>query len=176
MLQVLTNNKFVGYALLIVVMIGQGVLGMLDYTQNIYNFGSWPIAPYSDMNGYGHFLTGQLAFQGYWALFLLAMMCVASAFWVRGVSQGLRQRLALARRRLWGPTGVFAAVAALAFVGVGGWLYWSTNIRNEFLSPDQQLDLQARYERELSKYRNPPQPRIVAVDNRVDLSPNRSRW
>ncbi|MGM3151126.1 hypothetical protein, partial [Escherichia coli] len=58
-----------------------------------------------------------------------------------------------------------------AFVGVGGWLYWSTNIRNEFLSPDQQLDLQARYERELSKYRNLPQPRIVAVDNRVDLFP-----
>ncbi|MFH7519051.1 hypothetical protein, partial [Pseudomonas syringae group genomosp. 7] len=70
-LQVLTNNKFVGYALLIVEMIGQGVLGLLDYTQNLYNFGSWPNAPYSDMNGYGHFLTGQLAFQGYWALFLL---------------------------------------------------------------------------------------------------------
>ena len=66
MLQVLTNNKFVGYALLIVVMIGQGVLGLLDYTQNLYNFGSWPNAPFSDMNGYGHFLTGQLAFQGYW--------------------------------------------------------------------------------------------------------------
>ncbi len=90
-LQVLTNNKFVGYALLIVVMIGQGVLGLLDYTQNLYNFGSWPNAPYSDMNGYGHFLTGQLAFQGYWALFLLTLMCLASAFWVRGVSQGLRQ-------------------------------------------------------------------------------------
>ncbi|WP_329837023.1 ABC transporter permease/M1 family aminopeptidase [Stenotrophomonas geniculata] len=170
-LQVLTNNKFVGYALLIVVMIGQGVLGMLDYTQNLYNFGSWPNAPYSDMNGYGHFLTGQLAFQGYWALFLLTLMCLASAFWVRGVSQGLRQRLALAGRRLRGPTGAFAALAAVAFVGVGGWLYWSTNIRNEFLSPDQQLDLQARYERELSKYRNLPQPRIVAVDNRVDLFP-----
>ncbi len=175
MLQVLTNNKFVGYALLIVVMIGQGVLGLLDYTQNLYNFGSWPNAPYSDMNGYGHFLTGQLAFQGYWALFLLTLMCLASAFRVRGVSQGLRQRLALAGRRLRGPTGAFAALAAVAFVG-GGWLYWSTNIRNEFLSPDQQLDLQARYERELSKYRNLPQPCIVAVDNRVDLSPNRSQW
>jgi hypothetical protein len=43
--RVLTNNKFVGYALLIVVMIGQGVLGMLDYTQNLYTFGGWPNAP-----------------------------------------------------------------------------------------------------------------------------------
>jgi ABC-type transport system involved in multi-copper enzyme maturation permease subunit len=170
-LQVLTNNKFVGYALLILVMIGQAVLGMLDYTQNLYNFGSWPIAPYSDMNGYGHFLPGQLAFQGYWALFLLALLCVASAFWVRGVGNGARQRLVLAARRLRGPTGLGAVVATLAFIGVGGWLYWSTNLRNEFSSPDQRLDLQARYERELSRYRGLPQPRIVAVDNRIDLHP-----
>lgn len=170
-LQVLTNNKFLGYALLIVVMIGQVALGMLDYTQNLYNFGNWPNAPYSDMNGFGHFLTGQLAFQGYWGLLLAALLCLASAFWVRGVGMGLRQRLALAGRRLRGPAGVGAVAALLAFVAVGGWLYWNTNIRNPFLSPDQQRDLQVRYERELSKYRHLPQPRITAVDNRVDLHP-----
>ncbi len=170
-LQVLTNNKFLGYALLILVMIGQAVLGMLDYTQNLYNFGSWPIAPWSNMNGYGHFLGAQLAFQGYWALFLLALLFIASAFWVRGVGNGARQRFILAGRRLRGPAGVGAAVAIVAFVGLGGWLYWSTNIRNEFLSPDQQYDLQARYERELSRYRGLPQPRVVAVDNHVDLRP-----
>ncbi|WP_411850219.1 ABC transporter permease/M1 family aminopeptidase [Stenotrophomonas sp. LGBM10] len=170
-LQVLTNNKFIGYALLIVVMIGQIALGLLDYTQNLYNFGGWPNAPYSDMNGFGHFLVGQLAFQSYWALLLAALLCLASAFWVRGVGMGLRQRLALAGRRLRGPAGAGAAVALLAFVTVGGWLYWSTNIRNPFMSPDQERDLQVRYERELSKYRNLPQPRIIAVDNRVDLHP-----
>ncbi|WP_223670143.1 ABC transporter permease, partial [Xanthomonas citri] len=58
-LQVLSNNKFVGYAMLMLVLIGQSVLSMLDYTQNLYNFGSWPNAPYSDMNGFGHFLPGQ---------------------------------------------------------------------------------------------------------------------
>ncbi|MCF7749704.1 ABC transporter permease subunit [Bacillus subtilis subsp. subtilis] len=170
-LQVLTNNKFVGYALLIVVMIGQMALGLLDYTQNLYNFGAWPNAPYSDMNGFGHFLVGQLAFQSYWALLLAALLCLASAFWVRGVGMGLRQRLALAGQRLRGPAGAGTAVALLGFIAVGGWLYWNTNIRNEFLSPDQQRDLQARYERELSGYRNLPQPRIVAVDNKVDLHP-----
>lgn len=170
-LQVLTNNKFLGYALLIVVLIGQTALGLLDYTQNLYNFGGWANAPYSDMNGFGHFLPGQLAFQAYWSLLLVALLFVASAFWVRGVSTGLRQRLVLAGRRLRGPTGLGAGVALLAFVALGGWLYWSTNIRNEFRSPDQQNDLLARYERELSKYRTLPQPRIVAVDNRVDLRP-----
>ncbi len=170
-LQVLSNNKFLGYALLILLLIGQSVLGMLDYTQNLYNFGSWPIAPYSDMNGYGHFLTGQLAFQGYWSLFLLVLLLVCAALWVRGVDSGLRQRLKLGRQRLRGTLGVALAAAAVAFVACGSWLYWSTNIRNEFVSPDQMLDRQARYEREYRKYKDLPQPRIIAIDNTVDLRP-----
>jgi len=170
-LQVLTNNKFFGYALLILVMIAQVALGLLDFTQNIYNFGNWPNAPYSDMNGYGHFLPGQMVFQGYWSLLLIALLFLASAFWVRGVGSSARERLKLAARRLRGPTGAGLALSLLGFVALGGWLYWSTNIRNAFQSPDQQRDLQVRYERELSTYRNLPQPRIVAVDNRVDLHP-----
>ncbi len=170
-LQVLTNNKFFGYALLILVMIAQVALGLLDFTQNIYNFGNWPNAPYSDMNGYGHFLPGQLVFQAYWALLLIALLFLASAFWVRGVGTRLRERMKLAMHRLRGPTGAGLAVSLVAFIALGSWLYWSTNIRNEFVSPDQQRDLQVRYERELSKYRNLPQPRIIAIDNRVDLRP-----
>lgn len=170
-LQVISNNKFLGYALLIALLIGQAVLGMLDYTQNLYNFGSWPNAPYSDMNGFGHFLPGQLWFQGYWGLFLLALLFLSSALWVRGVGNGLRVRLRSAGRRLRGPAGIGMAASLLAFAAVGCWLYWNTNVRNTFLSPDQQLDLQARYEREYAKYKDLPQPRIVAIDNQVDLHP-----
>lgn len=170
-LQVLSNNKFLGYALLVLLLIGQSVLGMLDYTQNLYNFGSWPIAPYSDMNGYGHFLAGQLAFQGYWLLFLLVLLLLCAALWVRGVDSGWRQRLRLARQRLHGKLGGAVAVSLAAFVACGAWLYWSTNIANEFVSPDQMLDRQARYEREYRQYKDLPQPRIIAVDNTVDLHP-----
>lgn len=170
-LQVFSNNKFVGYALLIVVLIAQSVLGMLDYTHNLYTFGNWPIAPYSDMNGYGHFLSAQLWFQGYWGLFLLALLLLASALWVRGVAMGRKQRWSLARQRLRGPLGLGLTAAVAAFVAVGGFLYWNTNIRNDFLSPDQQLDLQARYEREFGKYRNLPQPKVLASSVEVDLHP-----
>ncbi len=170
-LQVFTNNKFIGYALLILVMVGQGVLGMLDYTQNLYNFGAWPNAPYSDMNGYGHFLTAQLAFQGYWALLLVVLLLLASALWVRGTGDGGKQRWALAKQRLRGKPGAAVAGSLLAFVAMGGFLYWNTNIRNDFVSPDGQLDLQARYEREFRKFKDLPQPKVLAVSVDVDLHP-----
>ncbi len=169
--QVLANNKFVGYVLLLLVMVGQGVLGSLDLTNNLYNFGSWPNAPYSDMNGYGHFLRGQLWFQAYWGGFLVVMMSLACAFWVRSVAIGRRRRWTLAAQRLRGRPGVLLAVGVIGFAAVGGFLFWNTNVRNTFLSPEQQLDLQARYERDYKRYENLPQPKIVAASIDVDLHP-----
>src|SRR5690606_22215624 len=105
-LQVLSNNKFLGYALLILVLVLQTALGLMDYTHNLYTFGGWPNAPYSDMNGYGHFVGPQLAFQAYWGLFLVALLLLCTALWVRGVGGDRRQRWALARQRLHGPLGI----------------------------------------------------------------------
>ncbi len=170
-LQVLSNNKFIGYGLIVLVMVLQSVLGTMDFTHNLYNFGSWPIAPYSDMNGYGHFLSGQLWFQGYWGLFLLSLLILCAALWVRGVSDGRIERFALARQRLSGRLGVALGVAVASFAGVGAFLFWNANIRNEFVSPDAQLDLQARYEREYKQYEHLQQPKIIATDSDIDLRP-----
>ena len=170
-LQVFTNNKYLGYALLILVLIGQMVLGTLDFTHNLYNYAGSPGAPYSDMNGFGHFLGAKLWFQGYWGLFLLVLLLLSAAFWVRGVSGGARERLRLAGIRMRGPLGAATIVAALAFVGTGAYLFWNTNIRNQFISPDDTLDLQARYEREYKKYQGLPQPKIVATEVEIDLRP-----
>ena len=171
-LQVLSNNKFLGYALLVLVLVLQTVLGLMDYTHNLYNFGGWPNAPYSDMNGYGHFLAGQLAFQAYWALFLLALLLLCTALWIRGVGGGRKQRIALAKQRLHGRLGLALALASVAFVAWGGVLFWNTNIRNTFQSPDAQRDLMARYEREYKQYEHLPQPRILASHSEVDLRPH----
>ncbi|MFL6591236.1 MAG: M1 family aminopeptidase [Luteimonas sp.] len=170
-LQVFTNNKFVGYALLILVIVLQTVLGTLDFTHNLYTLEGWPNAPYSDMNGFGHFLAPQLWFKAYWGLFGLALLLLASALWVRGSDVSAKQRWRLGRQRLHGTLGVGLAVSVAAFVALGGFLFWNTNLRNDYITPDAQLDLQARYERDFSKYRHLPQPKVLAVSTDVDLRP-----
>jgi len=170
-LQVFTNNKFIGYALLILVLVMQGVLGTLDYTHNLYNFDGWPTAPYSDMNGFGHFLAPQLWFKAYWGLFVLGLLLLASALWVRGTGAEAKQRRSLARQRLHGSLGVALAASVVAFVAVGGFLFWNTNVRNDYIAPDAQLDLRARYERDFRKYKDLPQPKVLAVSTDVDLHP-----
>ncbi len=170
-LQVLCNNKFLGYAAVILVWGANIVLPLLDFTQKLYLFNATPSTPYSDMNGHGHFLRGMLWFQGYWLLFAIGLLLLSAAFWVRGAGGGGRERLRVARERLRGPLGAVVGAFAVAFLAVGGYLYWSVNIVNAYMSPDEQLDLRARYERDYRKYRHLPQPKIVAVSVDVDLRP-----
>lgn len=172
-LQVLSNNKFVGYLLMIGVLVLQLVLGTLDFDHNLYNFAGMPAAPYSDMNGYGHFLAGRLWFGAYWSLFTLFGLALAAAFWLRGISPGWRGRAREARRRLRGPLAWSAASALLAFVAVGGFVFYNTNVVNRYVPGDLALDRRADYENNYRQYKDLPQPRIVAANAEVDIHPER---
>ena len=168
---VYTQNKFVGFLVVILVFVGQTMLGILRYEHNLYNFAGAPIAPYSDMNGFGHYLTGWAWFSGYWALFTLLLLLAASALWARGNVGTLRERGRLALQKLRGPLGVAMAVVAITWIGLGSFIYYNTNVINDYLPGDEALDLQARYEREYAQYKNLKQPRIRAVRATVDLRP-----
>ena len=170
-LQALCNNKFIGYGLLIAWLVLQGTLGYLDFDHNLYNYGSAPGAPYSDMNGHGHFLVARLWFQSYWGACLLALLLVSAAFWVRGVAPSRRERIRLAHQRLAGGRGWALAASVALVVALGGFIFWNTNVRNEYVAGDVALDRQQRYEEQYRKYLGLPQPRIVAVQTEVDLRP-----
>lgn len=170
-LMVYTQNKFVGFLAVILVFVGQTVLGMLNFEHRLYNFAAAPGAPYSDMNGWGHFLTGWAWFSGYWSLFTLLLLMLASALWARGQVGSWRERIRLARHKLSGPLGGVIALTALAWAGVGGWIWYNTNVVNHYQPSDERLDLQARYEREYSQYQALKQPKVRAVSAQVDLHP-----
>jgi ABC-type transport system involved in multi-copper enzyme maturation permease subunit len=174
-LQVLTNNKFVGYLLMIVMLVWQLVLGALHFDHNLYTFAGTSAAPYSDMNGYGHFLRGTLSFDVYWGVLTALLVTIAAAFWVRGTAPTWKDRLREARRKLRGPLGVTAAAAFLAFVGTGCWVYYNTNILNEYVPSDRKFDRQAEYEKKYRQYLNLPMPRITDVVADVDIFPAERR-
>lgn len=169
--QVFTHNKFLGYLVVILVYVSQAVLGFLDIDHNLVQFGGAPIAPYSDMNGFGHYLVGWAWFTIYWLLFVGALLLLASAFWVRGTAPSGRERRRQATARLRGPLGAALAATLAAWAGVGGWVFWNTNVVNDYVPGDEALDQRARYEQEYARYAGLPQPRILAVDTEVDIRP-----
>ncbi len=174
-LQVVTNNKFIGYLLMILLMVWQVVAGVMHLDHNLYNFGGLPRTPYSDMNGFGHFIAGWSWFALYWALFTLAALIVAQAFWVRGLSSEWRSRVREAGRRLRGPAGAALAMCLLAFAGVGGWIFHNTNTLARYEAGDVGMDKQAAYEKTYRKYKDLPHAKITDVRAAVDIYPAERR-
>ncbi len=175
-LQVLSNNKFLGYLLTIVWLV-LSVIGfdLLHWEQHLYNYGTAPDAPYSDMNGFGHFLKATLWFDFYWAAFAAVLLVLAALFWVRGTDQTWRDRVREARARLHAPAKVVLAFGLLAFLGSGSWIYYNTNVLNHYQSSTAQTKQRADYEKNYAKYKDLPQPRITAVKADVDIHPDRRR-
>ncbi|MES2902340.1 MAG: M1 family aminopeptidase [Pseudomonadota bacterium] len=174
-LQVLTNNKFIGYLLMIVLLVSQLVMGTLNFDHNLYNIGSLPQVRYSDMNQYGHFLQGWAWFAVYWSLFILAALIVAQAFWVRGLSFEWKRRVQLARSRLAGMSGAVLAVCVLAFAATGAWIFYNTNTLNMYEASNVTLDKRARYEKMFRKYKDLPHAKITDIRAAVDIYPEERR-
>ncbi|AKC87709.1 ABC transporter permease/M1 family aminopeptidase [Pseudoxanthomonas suwonensis] len=172
-LQAVSGNKFIGYLLMIVYLVARATMGMLDLDHLLYRYGSATPTPYSDMNHYGHFVGPHLLLRAYWAAFAAALLVVALLFWPRGTSLALRDRLRQARARLRGPALATLAASLLVFAGLGGWIFYNTNVLNEYVPGDLAKERSAQYEKDYRQYKDLPQPRIASIRADVDIFPER---
>jgi ABC-2 type transport system permease protein len=169
------NQKYLGHFLVVLLFLVNSRLPSLGFEDRLYLYGSSPELVYSDLNGYGHFLPAVLWFRLYWSAFAVLLLVLAHSLWVRGHDDGWRKRLGIARSRLTFASGVATAIAGLAFVTIGGWIFYNTHVLNPFRSKYQTQQLQARYEQEYKRFAGAAQPTITAVNVRVDLYPERQR-
>jgi ABC-2 type transport system permease protein len=173
--QVLVNQKFLGYALMVLIFVMQAALPALDFEHNLYNYAGSPGVTYSDMNGYGHFVAGHLAFGIYWGAVATLLMLIAELFWVRGTDNPLKLRIRAARARLTRGRTAAIVVFVLIWLSSGAYIFYNTNVLNTYLPSDEQEALQARYEREYKQYEKLAQPRIKAVEVEADIYPDERR-
>ena len=175
-LQVLANNKFLGYLLTMAWLVASLIgFELLHWDHHLYNYGTAPELPYSDLNGFGHFLAARLWFDAYWAFLAVALLVVAALFWVRGTGPSWGERRREARRRFRPALRAMLLLSLLGFVACGAWIFYNTNVLNRYRSSDQLTRLRADYEKKYARYKDLPQPRITAVQADVDIHPYRRR-
>jgi hypothetical protein len=138
---------------------------------NLLVYGRSPGWIYSDMNGFGPFLAPHLWFIAYWAAWALLLAVLARLLWVRGREPGLRERIREARGRMAGATVRVSAVAVALIAVLGGFIFYNTNVLNDYRTPLESAQLQAAYERNYKQYEHAPLPRIVAATVRVEIHP-----
>ena len=66
-LQVISSNKYLGMMLFVLYIISTIVLSNFGFSHNMFQFSGAPRVMYSDINGYGTFLTAQHWYMLYWA-------------------------------------------------------------------------------------------------------------
>jgi aminopeptidase N len=168
-------HKFLGWIVMLVYVVAGVTLYKIGFEHNLYNFGGDPGAPLSDMNGLGRFWVGRGWFQAYWLAFSLMLLVASHLLWRRGVETGLSSRWGRFRRGLVGPLGLWMGAALLAWVVIGAFIFYNTNILNEYRTGLMEEKFQADYEKTLLPFERTPQPRIVDVNLAVDLSPTSVR-
>jgi ABC-2 type transport system permease protein len=173
--QVLVPQKYIGWGVMLVYVVASVALASAGYEHNLYNYGGTSPVPLSDMNGMARFWIGQYVFFAYWSAFALILAVLAYALWRRGAHTPLRARLAALPRRLRGGALALGSVGVLAWLGLGGFIYYNTNILNRYVpAPDQEKQL-ADFEKAFLQYEKLPLPRITDVKMDVQLFPREAR-
>ncbi|MEW5929202.1 MAG: M1 family aminopeptidase [Gemmatimonadota bacterium] len=136
-------------------------------------YGSGPEWSHTDMRGFGRSLRPWLWLKLYWAAWALLLAVGARLFWVRGRERGFGTRLRIARRRLTRATAGVAAVAVGLVLGLGGWVFYNTNVLGEYQSSAETVRRQAEYERRYGRFEGIPQPERTATRLHVEIHPDR---
>jgi aminopeptidase N len=171
--QALSPHKIIGWAVMVGFLIWQAVNKAIDH--NLLNYGSSPGMPLSDMNGAGTFWIGAWIVRMYWGAFAVLLLVVAHLLWRRGTEIRLRPRIAAARRRLTHAPGWVAGSALAAFTGTGAYVFYNTNVLNEYHSPVAGVAHMAAFETKYWKYNGIPQPTIANMTVAIDLYPEDRR-
>ncbi|MEM7704015.1 MAG: M1 family aminopeptidase [Pseudomonadota bacterium] len=175
LIQTLSPGKYVGMAIFAGYVVASLVAPQLGLEHHLWRYSEGPEAIYSDMNGLGHFLPSLVAYNVYWSLVAGGLAIAGYGMWPRGLSPSFTLRFRVAKQSV-GRRGVFALVALLGLASVtGGFIYYNTNILNDYESSDRVLDWRADYERTLKRFEAQRPPIIRDVKISADLFPGSRR-
>jgi ABC-2 type transport system permease protein len=175
LLQVLSPNKYVGMLLFVLFIISTLVLSNFGFSHNMFQFSSAPRVFYSDINGYGTFLTSQHWYMLYWSGLALVFASLGHALWHRGPAQPLKARFAKASYYLGRSGKITIAAGLIIFIAAGSVIHYNTRVLNEYIISDDREDLQADYEHKYVEFLNADIPTITKTHAKVDIYPSERR-
>ena len=173
--QALSPSKYLGWGIMTLYIVATIVFPSVGLEHNLYLYGAHPDEPLSAMNGAGIYWIAGWWFRLYWGAVAVILLVAAHLLWRRGSETRLEPRIRLAGARLRGAPGAIAGAALAVAVITGGWIFYNTNVLNEYRTKDSGERFQAEYERRYLRYEKLPQPSISHVALNVALYPEQIR-
>jgi len=173
--QVLSKNRFLGMLIMVVYFLSTIILFQFGFEHPLYQYASGINPQLTDMNGSGRFIEGDYWVLAYWAAFAVLLLMLTYVFWNRGTLQPLKFRLRniSAFKKLSFALPAFAAFAAM--IGTGAYVFYNTNILNDYVTADDTEKQAVEYEKRFRQYADLPMPRTTDINIDVDIYPYKRR-
>jgi len=172
MIQVLLNNKYIGYFVsILVIFLWEYLLSMFDVESNMLSIGNVPGMIYSDMNAFGPSLKGVMWFNLYWVLFSFICLLIAGALWNRGAISSLKERIQIVKKQIPKNYRFIIMGTFVCWIAVTGFVFYNTQVLNTYKTSGEVVQLAANYENEYKKYEDVEQPKINEVNYFIDMFP-----
>ncbi|WP_439129079.1 ABC transporter permease/M1 family aminopeptidase [Polaribacter sp.] len=176
--QTLLKNQYLGLFILLIVSIGIQFLSLVGIELDVFKYNQGPGYDYSDMNGYGAALPRYLWYKLYWILGGILLLILSAVFWYRGLPSSFSERLSIAKKRFTKTYLVTFLVFFIAFITLGFTIYQETKSKaDQDNTAAKQAELDAvKWEKTYKKYENYKQPRIVAVNAKMNIFPKQRTY
>ena len=173
--QTLVANKYLGHFIIILYYLFGIFKGFLDLNHTLYFYGSGSGATYSDLNGFSPYISRLLWYKLYWGSFAVLLAILSNLFWKRGLVGNIRSRLHKAGQRFSPMLKYNLVFFILLFIGSGSYIYYNTNILNDYYPGEHWEQQSAEREKAYKKYEGMPLPKITGVNCTIDLFPKEAR-
>ncbi|WP_018478889.1 ABC transporter permease/M1 family aminopeptidase [Pontibacter roseus] len=168
---VLVNQKFVAHLVALLVYGFILFAPSLGVEHKLLVYGASPKWSYTDMVGYGISLVPWLWFKLYWVAWALLVGVAAKLLWVRSREGSVKSRFHLAGRRFTRSTASVTFVSAGLVLTLGSFIFYNTNVLNDYTSASESLEERAEYEKRYRQYKHRPQPLLTNTRLHVEIYP-----
>ncbi|MCH2032880.1 MAG: peptidase M1 [Tenacibaculum sp.] len=171
--QITSKNKFIGIFLTLLFFIGNIASEYFGFNHSLYKYGGKTLGIYSEMNGYGHFLKPYLWIKTYWIVFAGLLLILSSLIMNRGTEISLWKRIKNMKSEMKKSIQILLISLTTLFILIGSYIFYNTNVLNEYWTNEEEQTFRASYEKELKQFEYKPQPKITDVTLNLELYPEK---
>lgn len=170
--QIIINHKYVGYFIMVLYVIFGDYVADSLLQHNLLTYASDSGLKYSDMNGFGYQVWPYIVFKAYWVSFAIFLFILCNILWVNSFETGFKTRLIKLKEGFVSPRVKWSLIGSFGtFLILGAYIFYNTNIVNEY-SRAYSIELKAvDYEKTYKKYESMAQPKITDIKLTANLYP-----
>lgn len=173
--QIAINNKYFAYVAMIIYMVWHSQFADLIIQHNLFIFRGAPNWSFSDIDGYGYSVLPYWVFTIYWTFFAGIMVVLSNLLWNNHKENAIGKRIHILKNRITKQTRNSLVVMLALFVLTGSFIYYNTNILNDFERSYSKEKQQVEYERLYKKYERVNQPKITDIKINGDIYPDKGK-